>query len=138
MKQNAAAAEQKNMNEILRLGLVLFAITFVVALLLGLTNAVTKDRIKEASEKATKEAMGIVMSEADSFESVQAELSEPVELISKAISGGETIGYCVKVSPSGFSDTIEIMVGIINLIGAFFLIESCIMLFQTTLTPQLM
>ena len=114
MKKQATEPKKKDgQNEIIRLGLILFLITFVVALMLGVTNSITKEPIRLASEKATQEAMQIVLQEADSFEAVEdREMTEPVEQAALAKKDGETIGYCVKVCPSGFSDVIEIMVGI--------------------------
>ncbi len=111
MSENTQKKETTMVSDLIKLGLILMTITLVVALLLGLTNAVTKDRIAQVKAVATAEAMEKVM-EADSYEAIEGTYEEPVEEVSRAIVGGETAGYCVKVSPSGYSDIIELMVGI--------------------------
>ena len=99
--------------EIVRLGVILFAITFVVALLLGVTNMYTKDRIAAAKEQTTADAMKLVQTTADTFTSVDAKTDNPIiGIVSEAKKGEEVIGWCVKVAPKGFGGPIDLMVGI--------------------------
>lgn len=105
--------KEKNESSIVRLGLVLFAITFAVALLLGVTNALTKDRIAASKVQATADAMKLVQPTADSFAAVDAKFENAiVEAVFEAEKGNEVVGWCVKVNPQGFSDIVPIMVGI--------------------------
>ncbi|MCX7614900.1 MAG: RnfABCDGE type electron transport complex subunit G [Clostridiales bacterium] len=100
-------------NEIIRLGVTLFAITFVVALLLGITNMFTKDRIAAAKEQSAIDAMKLVQPEADEFNPIDVKLDDAVvSSVNEAKKGGEVVGWCVKASPNGYGGTIELMVGI--------------------------
>ncbi len=112
-KISKAGGEKKDGSGIARLGLVLFSITFVVALLLGVTNAMTKDRIALAKEQTTADAMKLVQTNADAFTPVDAEIDNPVVAsVSEAKKGSDVVGWCVKVAPKGFGGEIEMMVGI--------------------------
>lgn len=90
---------------ILRLTLVLFLITAVVAGLLGLVNELTADRIAENTAKKAREAMQQVLpaEEYTPLEVVGDEISELYEC-----SGG----YVVRLSVNGFGGEIDMMVGI--------------------------
>lgn len=104
---------EKGGNEIIKLGLVLFAVTFIVALLLGLTNELTKNRIEAAAMQSTADAMKLVQTTADAFIPVEAEIENEIVLsLSEAKKGDESLGWCVKVAPKGFGGEIELMVGI--------------------------
>ncbi|MCL1829411.1 MAG: RnfABCDGE type electron transport complex subunit G [Oscillospiraceae bacterium] len=95
-----------------RLTLVLFAITLVTSLLLGLTDHITKDRIKEITAEKTASAMREVLP-ADEY--VPAEYKGSDSLIagaSRAVSGGAAIGYVIEVVPVGFGGAINMVVGI--------------------------
>ena len=106
---------------IVQLVLVLGLITFVCALLLGFINAVTADKIEQNNENTRNKAMAVIMQDAESFEAVDVgeEWTAPEDKGQPAISGvyaaqagGETIGYCVEVNPSGFGGTLTMIVGI--------------------------
>lgn len=109
----------KRTDGMLRLILILFAITAVVALLLGLVNYITEDRIDEIRIERTAEAMSEVMP-GGSYEFEQlgesdlngAALSDMVTAVYAAKTGGEVGGYVVQVSPTGFAGAIDIVVGI--------------------------
>lgn len=100
--------------EIIKLALILFVITFAVALVLSVINAVTKDTIAERAADEQNSAMKFVMKEADSFKQVEQSFEKPVTSIYTAEKGSEKIGYCVLVSPLGFGGNIDIMVGFDN------------------------
>lgn len=106
-------AAVKKGNTILRLGLILFAITFAVALLLGYVNFITKDKIAEARRLATDAAMKKIVADADSFTATDFESeSDIVTGLYEAKEGGDVLAYCVTVSPSGFGGAISMIVGI--------------------------
>lgn len=91
--------------EFIKLSSILCIITLVAALLLSGVNKITAPRIAEAEEKASKEAMMKIIPAADSFEELN-------ELVSAARKGDEVIGYCVKVTTTGYGGDIAMMVGL--------------------------
>ena len=100
--------KESNLMYVLRLALTLLAITSVVAAALAGVNSVTAPAIAQANEKKTQEAIEAVLpggGEKTDFPAVEA--GAPVSEVYK----GEN-GYAVKVMPSGFGGTIEMMVGI--------------------------
>ena len=91
--------------------IVLFAICAVTALLLGLTNEVTKSYIAANNEKTTQEAMAAVLP-ADSYEKVTDQYTGGDATVEDVYSAGDA-GYVVQVSPpTSFSGNLTIMVGV--------------------------
>ena len=101
----------------------LTAISLVVALLLGLTNMLTADKIAAINKEKTEEALAKVVSAADcEFPPVEeipqavidaanaqgGKLSEMYEILV----GGENAGYAFKVTASGSQGNIEMIVGV--------------------------
>ena len=101
----------------------LTAISLVVALLLGLTNMLTADKIAAINKQKTEEALAKVVSAADcEFPPMEdipqamidaaneqgGKLSEVYEVQS----GGDTIGYAFKVTASGSQGNIVMIVGV--------------------------
>ena len=81
---------------------ILFAICFVAALLLGLTNDVTAPKIAENAAKAQQEAMAFVLPDAAEFDEEAAENEN-----------GIVIGYAVTATgKGGYDGDITLMVGI--------------------------
>ncbi len=114
-------------NEMLRLGLILFIITFSVALILSIANAATEDRIIGLAEKTQEKAMKQLIPEADKFEIFNIEEvniednnqkeTDEYNLIKEvyiAKKTEETIAYCIKIMPMGYGGPIDMMVGIDN------------------------
>ena len=99
-------------NEIAKLCAVLFVITATTALLLGTVNGITAPKIAEIQLKATNDALKNLIPEAENFEEQQIVegADESVMNFYHAKKGDETIGYSVKVAPSGFGGPIEMMV----------------------------
>lgn len=98
--------------EFIKLSSVLCIITLVAALLLAGVNKITAPRIAKAEAKATQEAMKKIIPAADSF----VELNENV---SAAKSGDNVIGYCAKVSTTGYGGEISMMVGLDVMAGVY-------------------
>lgn len=92
-----------------RLTIVLFAITAVVALLLGLVNYITKDRIAEETARKTAEAMTEVMPDASSFTELDVDTTGTIV---KAAYDAGGAGYVIQVGPSGFGGEIDMVVGV--------------------------
>ncbi|MCD7928191.1 MAG: RnfABCDGE type electron transport complex subunit G [Oscillospiraceae bacterium] len=114
MSDSNTAQRQKmtlNWKYIGKLGLSLFLITAISALVLGLVNAVTADTIAQREEEERQAALTAVMSQADSFTDLDWE-NDSIDGIIAAYSGSELIGYCVEVSPNGFGGAISMMVGV--------------------------
>ena len=101
----------------------LTAISLVVALLLGLTNMLTADKIAAINRQKTEEALAKVVSAADcEFPPVEeipqavidaanaqgGKLTEMYEILV----GGENAGYAFKVTASGSQGNIEMIVGV--------------------------
>lgn len=101
---------QKNENPVV-LSLVLLVIAVVVALLLGFTNLMTKDKIAENTQKEQTLAMQAVLPEAKEFESADYK-KDNISAIYKATAGDKFIGWCVNVKSNGYGGEIDLMVGI--------------------------
>ena len=103
----------KNKNEsivlyVLRLALTLLAITAVVAAALAAVNSVTAPVIAQLNEQKTQQAIELVLPGGG------AEIEAPAEAAGVALGKvyqGEN-GYAVEVLPSGFDNTITMMVGV--------------------------
>ncbi len=108
---------------IFRVAGTLTAISLVVALLLGLTNMLTEDKIAEITRQKTEAALAKVVSAADcEFPPVEdipqavidaaneqgGKLTEMYEILV----GGENAGYAFKVTASGSQGNIVMIVGV--------------------------
>ena len=104
--------------DMFKLGLNLLIISAVAALLLALTNSVTASTIAQRNEQANAEARKLVLESAQDFEEVKdvkTDNSKGVkvsEIYEVKDASGNTVGYTLKVLPSGYGGTIELMVGI--------------------------
>lgn len=112
---NSVAAEKKGFDidwkQFVHLGLSLFIIAAVAALVLALVNAVTADTIAARAEAERQNAMASVMPGADKFSELYSE-DATINGITGAYSGTTPVGYCVEVSPNGFGGAISLMVGV--------------------------
>jgi electron transport complex protein RnfG len=95
----------------LRLGLSLFVITAVAALVLAAVNALTADTIAQREQAERRAAMVRVSPGADVFSQLYS-ADTTVDSITGAYSGTTFVGYCVQVSPNGFGGAISLMVGV--------------------------
>ena len=105
MKQNESIVMY-----VLRLAGTLLLITAIVAACLAGVNAVTKPIIEELNAKATQEAIMAVLP--GGFDTEINDFSDATGIVSKVYQGAN--GYAVEVGPSGFDNTITMMVGIDN------------------------
>lgn len=92
---------------VLRLALTLLAITSVVAACLAGVNAVTAPKIAELNARKTQEAIEAVLPGGGEL---AGSWTDSTGLVSKVYES-ET-GYAVEVLPSGFDNTITMMVGV--------------------------
>jgi len=104
-----------NVKEIFKNAIVLFLITAVVAALLAGANLLTKDKIAQNAQIAEQEALAQVIA-ADKFEPTQdlvlLETVEPIAGAYVAYAGDQVVGYCIKVTPSGYGGTMELIFGV--------------------------
>jgi electron transport complex, rnfABCDGE type, G subunit len=108
-------------NNILHLGLTLFLITAITALLLSTVNAVTSGRIAKLEQQKLDSALSAVIEGADTFEKVDYTDSSVKSSDNKDIGiggvwaakqGDKLLGYCVNVQPKGYGGVIETLVGV--------------------------
>lgn len=88
----------------------LLGISAVVALLLGAVNSVTAPIIEEMRAEKTAQAMAQVL-EAEEYLPLETE-AENVAAIYEARTGGETAGYVVEVTTSGYGGAMRMVVGV--------------------------
>ena len=89
---------------------ILLGICAVVALLLGVVNAVTEPIITQMQAGKTAAAMSMVL-KAEDYEKIDASFDNVVAVY-EAISGGKQLGYVVEVTTNGFGGVINMVVGV--------------------------
>lgn len=105
----------KNPNSTARLVIVLFAITAIVALLLGLTNYITADKIEAITAEKTAKAFSEVLPGEYSFEELDGNFeldSGKLTGVYEAKNGSALGGYVVRLSVSGSQGDIDMAVGV--------------------------
>ena len=108
MGKNVAMKKESTFLYVLRLSLTLFAIAGVVALALAAVNMVTAPKIAELKEAKTQEAIAAVLP--GGYEEEITDYTDATGLVSKVYKGAN--GYALEVKPSGFDNTITMMVGV--------------------------
>ena len=103
---------------IIKLALILFAITFIATLLLTVCNYVTKGQIQLIEKQNAEEAKRAVIENAEfRLITIDKEILKKhsscgqIEAF-RAIKSGKFAGYCINVQPSGYIGTINMIVGI--------------------------
>lgn len=99
---------KKNPNSMIRLTLILFVITAVTALLLGLVNYITADRIAAITEEKTASAMREVL-EAENYSVVDYTGGDSQIT---AVFAADDLGHVVRLSVSGSQGMIDMVVGV--------------------------
>ena len=105
-------------NDTLKSSLILFTITAIVGLLLGMMNFYTKDVIKQRAEQQAEESRKIVLSglEYDS----ETQTDNIWVYLSSAAGDEEIVGYAIEAAGKGYGGTIRLMVGLdkdLNVLG---------------------
>lgn len=115
----SSTVSKKPKSDLIRLSVTLFAITAVIALVLAMINHVTAPKIAEIQQKKLESAMSKVMPDGKTFEDVTQKVLDSwtgnTPLVNMQVAkddAGTVVGYCVEVSPKGYSDIIDMMVGI--------------------------
>jgi len=105
----------KKQDNIVKNALILFAITVIAGVLLGLTYEVTKEPIKVQQARVKNEALQAVVVEATTFNEVDVEAGDypGVEGVYEALNGSDLIGYAFEMTATeGYGGDISLMVGI--------------------------
>ena len=99
---------EERMSQMVKFGLTLGVICLAATLVLAVTYEVTKPRIDAAMKAEEEAALKTIIPEADFFKSGMAGDIEYFE----ALKGSALIGYCIKVTGSGYGGYMRIIVGI--------------------------
>lgn len=99
---------EERMNQMVKFGLVLGVICLAATLVLALTYEVTKPKIDAEMDNEEQAALKTIMPEADLFKPGTVEGIKYFE----ALKGPALIGYCLKVTGSGYGGYMRIIVGI--------------------------
>ena len=91
--------------------LALTIICLIAALALAATNAITAGPIKEHAMAAQREAFGAVMT-ADEYNEMTIPEGSGVSALVEAKKDGQTVGYCVVASQSGYAGPVAVTLGI--------------------------
>lgn len=104
--------------QIIKLALVLFAVSAIMALALGLVNELTKGTIEMRAAETTKKAYASVTAElqADDYPEVKSEYKndDTITKLSTATAGGQQAGYVAEATFSGAQGMITMVVGLDN------------------------
>jgi len=110
-----------DMNEIVRLGIILLIITFISTALLAFAKEITEPKILEQRQLAAEANRKQVLPLAETFEALDEAGLKGLQGTDPTIAevfigktGGETVGYFVKALPSGYAGAVEILTGIDN------------------------
>ena len=93
---------------IARITIVLLLIATVVAAALALVNKITAPVIAQATAEKTQKAISAVLP--GGYEDVISDFPDATGLVTKVYKGQQ--GYALEVTPSGFDNTITMMVGV--------------------------
>lgn len=96
------------MSQLAKFGLILGVICLAATLVLALTYEITKPKIDEQLRIEEQAALKKIIPEADSFEPKTIDGIEYFE----ALKGSDLIGYCLKVTGTGYGGYMRIIVGI--------------------------
>ena len=96
------------MNQLARFGLILGIICLIATLVLAVTYEITRPKIAEQLRREEQAALKSIIPDADSFEPKTLDGIEYFE----AMKGPDLVGYCLKVTGSGYSGYMRIMAGI--------------------------
>jgi len=100
------------MREIVRPGIILFIITVVAGLCLGMVYQVTEGPIAEQKVAQTNASMQKLLSSADNFEELEAETEGIESLAIGYEESGEKAGYVIGVATKGYGGTLELLVAV--------------------------
>ncbi|MDR0324096.1 MAG: RnfABCDGE type electron transport complex subunit G [Treponema sp.] len=100
------------MKHIIKPALALFIITASVTALLGIARNLTLEPIENQRRKTQEKTMREVLPQASAFREIDTEKSGSIVSIYEGRRGNEFAGFVIELMPSGYSGTINLMVGI--------------------------
>lgn len=105
---------EKQSNNIIKNAMILFAITLIAGVLLGLTNEITKEPIRVQQEIQKNTALQAVVTEADTFNPIETEEGyDGVNVVYEGTKDGELVGYAFEMTATeGYGGDIQMMVGL--------------------------
>lgn len=96
------------MNQMIKFGLILGIICLAATLVLAVTYEITKPKIENQLNSEEQNALKAIMPQADLFNEKTLDGIEYFE----ALKGRNIIGYCVRVTGTGYNGYIRMIVGI--------------------------
>ena len=99
---------EESMNKLVKFGLILGAICLAATLVLAVTYEITKPKIEEQLKMEEQSALRSIMPGADSF---NEEAKDGIEYF-EALKGKTVVGYCVRVTGSGYNGYIRMIAGV--------------------------
>lgn len=114
MEANNGGNGTKNTKKIVSLGLILFTVTAITGLILGFVHEITAGPIQKTQERLKTEALAGSLPEANAFAPIEIAGGADATLkeVQEAKNEGNTVGYCITVTPKGYAGPIELVVGI--------------------------
>ena len=106
------ATQNSQVLSVIRTSAILLIITGAVALLLSVINAFASPVIEKNTEKQQQDAIRNIFDSVETVTPLNVTCTEPVTAVYEVWESEELLGYCVNVSPMGFSDVISMVVGI--------------------------
>lgn len=105
---------ESNAKKIVRLGLILFTITAITGMILGVVYEITAGPIQKTQERLKIEALAGALPGADEFKPMElaSGASPSVTDVQQAFKEGQPAGHCLTVVTKGYAGPIEIVVGI--------------------------
>lgn len=103
------------MKEIIKLGIILCIIAAVAAAALGYINEITMGPIEEQKILADTASRKETLPEAEDFTELEVQSPDQFMIIAEVYegtAGGNTVGYTLKTTPTGYGGIVEVMVGI--------------------------
>ncbi len=104
--------KQSDAKEIVRIGVILFAITALAALVLAVMNGVTAPLIEKNQLEKQNAAMQVVLPGADSFSDKNLKTDDMDSIVTAVYESKNKKGYAVMVSPAGYGGAISMAVGV--------------------------
>ena len=95
----------------IRITVVMVAISAYVALLLGIVNTITSEKINENEMSKFNEAVKAIFPDSDNITELEITAEPPVNFIYEVKHADEQLGYCIQVLSKGFEGIIDIIVG---------------------------
>lgn len=96
------------MNQLFKFGIILGAICLIATLVLAVTYEITKPKIDQELKREEQNALRTIIPQADSFNEKSLDGIEYFE----ALKGKTLVGYCIRITASGYNGYIRLITGI--------------------------